>query len=490
MGYNDNREDIEEDEFEEEEEIEEYEEDEEEQMSAAERAKFELEEKLLKNKLRATFTKLIESKKPLLTATEKKDVKKAKAHPNLKGDINRINIALLANRAQVVYKAISSSPALYYVFIGILILLLIILVVAWIGSIMPWLFPDENNDGTASAQAGITGTDFYGARMIYKDEEKATTAIVEDYVEFVENGILESEQITKIEASAGGEFEVTLDINITTPADNYDYSNFNETQFMSEYSTLYNMVFDIAKVIYKIDNEVDYTGSTLIECVEGIKYFGYGDIATLVDAVDDTLISNLVVVDTNDTENKLTQADISAKVQEKLLAYYETVPTARTAKLFVKDYILSGNEMMKGIKQENYVAFIFMPKKNVELTQISFIVGNADLSNFEISIDGTDLIRSNENLGTDEKPTYLYSFIGTKNAGEYMFIDKTNLKALEKDQSLFDVLKLNNPELYLDGIEIEGTTYYTYKQGGVVVEMSNTGAFNFVEFETKWQAAS
>ena len=139
------------------EEIEESAEEETEQMSEAERIQFELEERILKNKLKSIFIKVSQSGKTNLSITEKRDVKKAKQHPKLKKDINRINLVLVSNKAKRVYKLLSSSPVLGYVLIGALILFLIIAAVAAFGSIMPWLFPDEEEgSGGVSALFAIS----------------------------------------------------------------------------------------------------------------------------------------------------------------------------------------------------------------------------------------------------------------------------------------------------------------------------------------------
>ncbi len=464
-------------------------------MSEAERLQFEMEEKILKNKLKATFVKVLQSGKSKLSSVEKKDMNKAKQHPNLKGDINRINLILGVNKAKLAYKLMASSPALGYVCIGVLILFLVIAAIAAIGSIMPWLFPkDENNDGTVNAANGITGVDFYGARMVYGDNDKATKAIVEDYVEFVENGILEVEQITSVVAENGGSsFNVELTVNLTMPDEKFDYSNFDETNFSSNYSELYAIVYDIAKMVYKIDNGVDFNGVSLVQCVDGIKYFGYGDVAGISSMVTEAIVNKVTYVSSNDTEGKLTINDISDTARNKLQTYYSTYSTARTEKLFVKDYILQGENMMSDIKKENYVAMIFMARKNVVFTKLSFAVGNADLTNFVISVNGQPMSTDGDNLGDDKNQSYIYSETGIISCGKFPDIDENNLGALSNEMSLYDIANLTNYSTYLMQTTSQGenpTNYLTVKKNGVVVNLFNTEAFNIVEFETTWQAAS
>ncbi len=453
-------------------------------LNAEAERKRQIEVKLLKNKLKKIFATVSQSGKTQLSPMEKRDVKKAKQHPELKNDINRINLVLTANKAKMVGKLISSSPILFYVAIGVLIVFLIIAVVAIIGSIMPNLFGDE---GEPSAAYGITGTDFYGVRMIYTDNDKAANQIVEDYVEFVENGILEAEQITTVTAENGGEnFSVELNVDIIVP-ENYDYSNFNEIEFKEDYLKLYEIVYSLARSDYETDNGTAFNGASLVECVNGIKYFGYADLTKLELISINSITANSTYVSADDVENKLTDADIQNAISTTLNEHYSTYTGLRTEKLFVKDYILSGDEMISGVKKENYVAMIFMPRKNVTFTKFSFAVGSVDLSNCSISVNGNVLEHDGNNLGNQNNQYYIYSKRTTIQTEQFADIDTNHLNALSTEMSLNDVLKLTNSlDYYLTSVE--GEDYLTIRKNGVVVEMSNTEKFTVVEFETLWSA--
>lgn len=500
--YNDDYYDDEEDEKEEEED---EEEEEEEQESEEEKKKKELEEKILKNKLKAIFTKVSKGSATKLNATDKKTVKDAKKHENLAKDIKKINMVLAINKVKKTMKMMSSSPAFFYVFMGILIIFLIICVVAIVGSMMPWLFPDdENSKNGASAMFGITGKDFYGARMVYTDDDLAAKSIIEDYVELVENGISEAESITSATASASGEsLSVVLTVNIELPNEEYDYSQFNETTFMSEYGVLYSTVYEIAKIVYKADNGTDFAGGSLTDCVNGILYFGYGDMTEISNYLIPVIVQNSTFVSSNDTEGKLDQVnDINPLIENKLTTLYgNTKYSTRTEKLFVKDYILTGeDDMMKNISQQNYIAFIFMPKKNVNFTKFSFSVGNADLTNFEIELtnngDKVNISKDDFDFSIEEnssKQSYIYSsgLFTNESAGVFTDIDTNNLSALAEGLSLFDIVdSVDNYSTYLETkTDANSVQYLTIKQNGVVVSLSNTEAFSFVEFETKWNAS-
>ena len=464
----------------------------EEQLIQEELQQQEQEEKILKNKLKAIFVKVSQSGKATLSSSDKRIVKKAKGFKNLKKDIKRIELVLAANKAKNTSKLISTlGPILPYIGIGALIIILIIAIIAIIGSIMPHLFPDdENAESGASALYGINGTDFYGARMVYSDNDKATQTIVEDYVEFVENGIIEAKQITTVTANNGGEtFDVELTIDIKLPSEDFDYSTFDETDFKTDYAELYEIVYDIAKSVYKTDNGTEFNGVSLIQCVDEIKYFGYGDLNAIKTISKDAIINKVSFVSVNDTENKLTQEDINSAVATKLDEHYSTYSTARAEKLFVKDYILEGEQMMSDVPKQNYVAMIFMPRKDVTFTKLSFAVGNANLSNFEIDINGEKLSHDGNNLGTEEKQSYIYGGGVYFSAEKFVDIDESNLTALSSEISLFEVAKLNNALTYLNEVNDGTNNYLTIKKNGVVVNLFNTEAYSFVEFESAWQAA-
>ena len=376
---------------------------------------------------------------------------------------------------------------------GVLILFLVIAAIAAVGSLMPWLFPEDESTGggggAVSSMFGIKGTDFYGARMVYSDNEKATQTIVEDYVEFVENGILEAEKITTISAGVDN-VSVDLTINIVLPSSNYDYSQFNETDFRSSYGDLYAVIYDISKSVYKVDNGSDFAGTSLVQCIDGIKYFGIGETGDVVEIVKTAIINRTSFTKSNDPDNKLTQDDVYAAIEQRLDSYYSTTSTLRTEKLFVKDYILEGENMMENIAKENYVAIIFMPRKNLTFTKISLAVGSADLTNFTININGETLSSDGINLGTVEKQTYIYGGNVNITANKFVDINESNLRALENETSLMEIAKLSNYSTYLTDVTDNGVSYLKIKKNGVVVNLFNDEAYSLVEFETTWQTAS
>ncbi len=432
-------------------------------------------EKKLNTKLNLINTLLLLPFKSKLTSQEKDTIKQAKKIPKLKAKAIKIETKVkakeTAKKAKKTTMAISS---------GSTVAIVALILVAAIAVAMILFRMKEATE----AISGINGKDFYGARMVYKDDDLAAQSIVEDYVQIVEKGVDEAKAL-----SISG---VTLEINITLPTEEFDYSTFDETEFQVSYPVLYSMVFDIAKVVYKIDNSADFAGSTLIECVSGIAYFGFDQtfMPDISKVVADAISSNTTTSD---------GSDVSVEITSSLNTLYSQAEyNIRTEKVFIKDYILFGEEdTIKNVATENYVSFIFMPRKNVTFTSLSFTAGNVNINEFSISLsnNGTNvpIKKDDVDLSDDEEETkQSYTFITDKiniSATAFTDIDSANISALREGLSLFDIVEnVDNYELYLEQTTGENSQqYYTFKKNGVVVSLEHTEKFNFVEAETKWK---
>ncbi len=401
-----------------------------------------------------------------------------------------------AKKATRVFKFMSASPALFWILMITFVIFLLISVVSIVGSM------SGQNGGDPSAQYGINGRDFYGARMVYKDDEKANAQMVEDYVTLVENSVSEVQKINSVTVS-GATYNLTLNINILFPEEDYDYSTFNETTFSTEYATLYLLIKDIAQIVYLADNGTAYSGETLIDCFKDIKYFGFANYEAISNKLVEKISANttISVKDSGGNDVALTteiQNAFTNQVTTNLTsANFKEKYSLRTEKLFVKDYILNGaDEMISNVKKENYVAMIFMPKKNVTFKKFSFQISNTNFENFTISItaNGTEIPVETDgaNISFDEgSEAYVYSTSSNLNINAEMFdedIDETNLNALSEEKSLFEIANsFVNYSTYLKA-KADDNSVLTIKQNGVVVNLSNIEAFNIVEFETVWNA--
>ena len=424
--------------------------------------------------------------------------KSRKFKPFFKKEVEIIERKLRSNIVKnISSKGMSGSPILMYVLIGVVFIFLIVAVIAFVGSIMPWLFPDDENPdgGSVNSVFGVTGNDFYGVRMVYSDPVKAKNKMIEDYISFINEGAETFSNTTTITIDETT-YNLTLNLNhLALPGEDYDYSQFDEVVFLSDYAKLHELTFKIAKENYKVDNGAEYSGTFLEECVDGVKYFGYSNLPLISEMVAEDIVTpesiNAVDGEGNQASDAILE-DIEEKIEEQLVQNYNSkYSSVRTEKLFVKDYILDGDDAkVSGITKENYVALIFMNKKQVSFKNISFAVGNADLTNFTISIDGASVSTDGNNLGTEEKQSYIYG-TGNINISSPAFedIDTNNLNALSEGVSLLDIVQtVSDSSIYLETITDENSVeILRLKRNGVVVNLFNSEAFSIVEWETSWE---
>ena len=463
------------------------------EAEAEQQRQLEIEEKLLRNKLKQIVRDIGVSSRTTLKPAEKKTMKQSKAFPNLKKERKAVELMIAANHGKNVSKLMSAAPILPYILIGALVVVLLIVVVVAIGAII------GEAGGNSSSQYGVTGEYFYGVRMVYEDDEEATKNIIEDYVELVEKSASSVKGINSV--SVGGtSYNVAIQLNITVPSEDFDYLNLDETTFAVDYALTYDIVKEIAFKTYEIDNGDAYAGTTLIDCVNEIKFFGVDKTST--SGIISNKFKNLISFTATDANGNsvsdsslLSQikSEIETKSNENLTTLINNDYSLRVEKLFVKDYILeTESSRVSNVPAENYVAMIFMPKVNVEFTKMSFVASNADVTNFKISINGNDFSNGSNIAVQSGQQAWMYEYNALTNptASAFADIDTNNLNALSDGLSLFDILELENVDytFYLE--TDEESSNLTLKRNGVVVNVSNDQPFNFVEFETNWQAAS
>ncbi|MBO5954702.1 MAG: hypothetical protein J6Q13_01890 [Clostridia bacterium] len=467
------------------------------QMQAEFERKHQVEMKILRNKLRKILRDLGVTR-TTLKEKEKKVIKQAKKFPALKKEIKMINTMLLINKTKNTSKMLSSSPALFYVAIGALIIFLIICIISVIGSIL------GTDGGKPSSQYGITGADFYGARMVYINDEKATQNMVEDYVEIVEKSIEEIQSINSATISSET-YTFNAKVNIDLPTD-YDYSTFTqetETAFAS--AELYSIILELSKVVYLADNGVAYSGTSLTESLNGAKYFGFANKDAFLTQLATSISSKISIENVKNFAGEVVDdsaiiSQISNSIAENLKIELNSADYSnlfiRTEKLFVKDYILKTDDArISDIEEENYVAMIFMPKKNVTFTGFSFTISNTAFTDFKISmkVNGEDveMTTDNANISMNEgEEAYIYSS-GSVDF-EVTAFDENNLNTLNEEMSLFDIVEnvVDYSQYLQSSTDANSVEVWTYIHNGAVVQTENSEAFYLVEFETMWKSAS
>lgn len=403
--------------------------------------------------------------------------------------VNRIN-RIMAQRKATFHSKMNSiiGPILPYLLIIGLIILVVIFIAAAISSILSFLFgADTGEKPSASAQFGVNGRDFYGCRVVYSDEEQAQIEIIETYINSIKYST---------ESSENEDFNIVIEL----PADDYNYQEFNESEFAQTYSNAYDLLTLIVDEVYTSDyenisgeqNNVD--SLSLIEKIDYIKYFGFdNELSNQISII----ISNYI----NDNDlyqivnNNIDNATVEQTISDNISNYFTNSINVRTEKLFIKDYIFENeDDMMENITEKNYISLIFMPKTQVEFTYLSFIISNADYDNFDMYIqyenNVIDLNKLNFTTKNDGGESYLYETDSNISVPVETFSDISieDLGYLSEGLSLYNILNGNiDYNIYLQNITNEdGTSILTYKENGLVVKFSSLEPFVFVEWETKW----
>lgn len=380
-------------------------------------------------------------------------------------------------------KAILATPLGGFL-IGIIIAFVALFAIVFVVMLFGGGEDGENLTGPMSSISDVTGESFYGARLVYSDDEQATLDILEDYVEV----LLEVESAVELADS-------NLDITLTLPSTDFDYSTFDETTFMAEYSDAYEIILDLSTLVAENDLvEGETIGETLEENLALIKYFGYSsEFTPEMASIISTYINenDLYVYSSEDGAGEV-ESLITTQILNVLS---EPKYNVRTEKLYVKDYILDGDETLSDIPQENYKYMIYMPKENVTFSYFSFTLREIDFDNFTLSllINGEltelngGLFTSSEDFGIE---SYNYETATDLSilASAFTDIDTENLNALSEESSLFDILSLENSGIYLtDFVDDTGTAnanIKTIKTNGIGVQFVSEQPFFFAEFGT------
>lgn len=468
------------------------------QMQEEQRLKFELEEKVLENKLKRIKAKLPKKFVPMFTPIESRSLKQALAHPKLKPMVNAIKFQLNQQKLKFAGKLISIiAPAIPIILIVLLILIIVIVVIVTLQSTMPWLF-DGNSDAEANSPFGVSGEKFYGVRAIYKDDEQARANLLENYVGTVTGALGEITGITSIEKEGAHTIEITIlnDSNLSEIAlpNDYDFSAFNEEEFKLAYPDLWTMTSEIVDKVYMFDAGLINIPSetTLTQKLNGIKFFGFNE---LINEDIKTLVENYVKTHYSfASDSDIIESDVENEIESKLTNYFaQTKLKIRTEKLFIKDFIFENeDDKVSGMKKENYVQMIFMPKQIVKFTSFSFFVSSTDEANFEMKLMNEDKeisLTRDDGISTDNGKAYSYSSNDNLNVQTEAFsaIDTSNLTALKNEKSFFELLTTDGVDwlkYLVETTDEEDNVYLTWVQGGVRLEFESNEPFICIENET------
>ena len=399
---------------------------------------------ILRAKLMAIQLKLILPSKTSLTPSEEKTMTDAAKYPELLGLTTKIRTKVMANKVKAEVGKKSWGAAIVAAVAVLLLIVLLVVVCA---------VPVQALSGDGETAAGVSGEGFYGIRMVYKDEERAKNDLIENYLAVVEHAI---------ESVAGKSVDgetITIDIDMLDEGDEIDYATFE-----NDYPELSPIVLKIAQVVSAADNG-STSAATLEECLSEINYFGLpkNEVNKIASDISDFIEASAGI-----------SSDVSGLINSNLGEF-----TTRTEMYYIKDYIFkSAEEMQSGVEAQQYVAFIFMPKRNVEFKSVSFkVVGeNLDGINCDLTYNQSalNLVEDSRNYNDEESGLVrkIYEYTSGVSVSAFQDIDTGNVDVLSDGLSLYDIFNSDelNSDLYLtNGESVE---VYTYKNNGLSLNLT------------------
>lgn len=437
----------------------------------------------LKRKLKMVDSKVTRRQVPVLSSQDKKVIAQAKrSDPILKVEAYKTEVKRAQKWGQFWLKTIQSiAPAIPYIFYGVLILIAVLVVATTIDSMFAWITGGSggNSKGMNSAFGG-TGKDFYAVRMVYRDEDQANKLILNDNATLI-YGALDSLHDTS---------NYTLTINLTLPEDRLaDYDN--ETAD----AKIKNLMQTLTEKQYVYDNPnyaengIDLATLTLTEKAKGVKYFGLN--ADLVSTFKTEIVDNFILFNFNLSDGVLSftpitdesdpdaspvdEETVKANVQSALDAYFESLSTTRSEKLFVRDCVLEGDNMLTDVETKNYVAIMYLPRKNVALSTFKIYTYGANPKALTIEMNGKTYSDYEEWPVDETKTMYVYSLDSVSASavtGYNQTTDATTATALYK------MATTANADNYTTTDE---NGVLTYKDYGLVLKFNTNDSFSFVD---------
>lgn len=409
---------------------------------------------------------------PIYTLNEMKTMNGAKRHPKLKPFVKEIKDKMKQVRIELTKKIFHG---LFSIIISLLpVIIVALLIIGAIGGIyylFSWMFPSEDGaPPVGNSINGITGADFYGIRTWYRDEELARGELAREYIEILEDSV---KAISEIE---GYTVEVTVGEGAELPED-YDFSEFNVESFSEDYTTLAGYIGGVADLIYPIDNEGAVAPADLSGKLDGIKNFGL-DESVLLDLeglVEEYITTNYNFKVKDSEGNEITDGSVSVDISSIDLS---TSDTTRTEKLFVKDYIIDGDDAkVSEIEKLDYVGFTFMAKRDVVIEDMSMFISFIDEGfEFKIFNNGAEIdVKKTDEMNVNDITQYTYEISDEVSIGAYSY----------EELEFSSLYELSN--LHVDS-EVAGVKTMMIDAGLVGVFTNTTDEpFLFVENKTIWR---
>lgn len=390
------------------------------------------------------------------------------------------------------------------------VILLIVIVVAVVATIMPWKISGNENSGSTSVS--VTSENFYGVRGYYLDAEQARIDLLNNYVAILNDSIEDAKGISVLDLNATptddptDDTKVLVEIEIALPDAEYILgltTNEKFTQFETENAVAYTLIYNFAKQVYAgfaTESQAtefskfiatDSEKNDLMECLDAIQYFGF-NLTKTFDSIGGTFKSNLIDVVVDDADNDV---DIKGKttiylldndgektattiefsnIQDKVesfVAGHLGDNDSTTEKLYVIDILPTTDGTQ--IPQKNYVSVIFMANNNLTLSNVSFIVHNAD--SMTANSNGTDISFSVSDYDED---TWKFEVSGSLNVQKFTNFEETITSELFnqedlKGKSLYEISRLTEDNIKTKYLETDGNGVVVPLESGLVLKFSN-----------------
>lgn len=431
---------------------------------------------------------------------KKYKIQEAEISSKASKEISKVRVLILkeiavanAQLAAEVVKDIATKipPPFNFIVLGVilaivLIAILILVIAMSFGAASS--APYENVDipsGQLATAYGIKGDMFYGARYVYYDDEKAIEQLESDYENLVINLITQLNDINGIDAT------VELTWSGTRP----------------------EKITQMIKVVADQTDKSDQQFDNLSQHLEIIDHFGYTaseldniQIA-LLDYIKDHIVfivdTNVFTADFDETYNSI--FDQSSNGLDICAPLY-----------FVQDVLFdSETDSLKSMPAKNYIAMIFMPKEDVVIDEISFMLYINEKTNNENAPTNVqvELVKHTQNSETiladdladsswwnDDYAEQQTSVATDISLSRFLSVDLSNTK-LQEGTSIFSLLQNNgkiNKNLLtqlFSIVEQTNETGETYQMISYLpantsdylyVRFTSDGEFMFCEYYTEY----
>jgi hypothetical protein len=310
--------------------------------------------------------------------------------------------------------------------------------------------------------------------MVYKDDERAKNDLIGSYLMAIQ---------TSIESVDGKNVnDQTVDVNIEMPDEDYeiDYKTFS-----TDFPELAALVVKIANVVSAADNG-QTSATTIEECLSEIKYFGLP--ASRVNNIASD-ISDFIEENSTTSSGGKFEGEVSSLINLQDF-------TTRVEMYYIKDYIFnSDEEMQSGVSNQQYVAFIFMPKIDVSFKSVSLKLEGENLDGLSCGLtynqSALSLVEADGNFDDEGVSRKIYEHTSAISASTFQDIDGENIRALSEGLSLYDIVNSEDlkSDLYLTFGETSGV--YTYKNNGLSLNITfkdgvEIKPFIVNEYATDW----